>query len=214
MCILCDAKKKHCFQDIKIEKTDFDMTQMTDRFKAPNINYSEPIFMKGDPKEIYIAINELAYCVSDGKNVMLGCYWIEWLIEFDNKCKIKHEKNKCERRSKIPVESKFQMEIVWVIWDVFFNEASKKSKFVQKIIQSLLSLFTLKYSSACFKKRKYILYYIVSILCEEHVSNEEIIREEQKALIANVLKKIDSIYHQILNVLQNPPNLIKKKSSP
>jgi hypothetical protein len=204
MCVLCDAKRKHCFQDIKIEKTDFDMTQMTDRFKAPNINYSEPIFMKEDPKEIYIAINELSYSVSDGKNVMLGCYWIEWLIEFDNKCKIKREKNKCERRNHIPIDPKFQMDIVWVIWDVFFNEANKKSKIVKKIIQSLLTLFILKYTTSCFKKRKYILYYIVTLLCEETVPNEEIIREEQKTVISNVFKKIDFIYQQIKKNEENP----------
>jgi hypothetical protein len=204
MCVLCDAKKKHCFQDIKIAKTDFDMTQLTDRFKAPNVNFSDVIFLKGDPRELYIAINEFAYSISSAKNVMTGCYWIEWIIEFESKCKSNHEKLKCERRANMPVESKFQMDVVWIIWDVLFHESKNKSKIVQKIIKSLLSLFTLKYSTSCCKKRKYILYFVVSMLCEEVVTNEEIIREDQKIVISNVLNKIDSIYQQIKKNEENP----------
>ena len=78
-----------------------------------------------------------------------------------------------------------------------FHESQNKSKIVQKIIKALLSLFTLKYSTSCCKKRKYILYFVVSMLCEEVVTNDEIIREDQKNVISNVLNKIDSIYQQI-----------------
>ena len=48
------------------------------------------------------------------------------------------------------------------------------------------------------KKRKYILYFVVSILCEKINFDEEIIRDSQKTVLSNVLKKIDSIYKQIM----------------
>jgi len=198
MCVLCDAKRKHSFDDIKIKKDDFDMTQMTDRFKAPTVYYGNEYFMKEDPKELFIAVNELAYNLSDeSKNVIQSCYWIEWIIEFESICKNKKEKLKCERRSNIPVDSKHQMDVIWIIWDIFLQKSTEKPNIIQKIIKSLLSLFTLKYSSSCNRKRKYIIYFVVSLLCENVTLTEEIIREQQKEIVTTILKKIDTIYKQI-----------------
>jgi hypothetical protein len=198
MCVLCDAKRKHSFDSIKIKKHDFDMTQITDKLKAPHVKYAEDIFLKDDPKELYVAINELAYNISeDGKNIINACYWIEWIIEFETICKSKKEKCKCDRRTNIPVESKNQMDIVWMIWDTFLKETSKRSKIVIKIINALLNLFTLKYTSGCHKKRKNILYFVVSLLCENINTDEEIIRKTQQEIVSNILKKINTVYIQI-----------------
>ena len=198
MCVLCDAKRKHSFDNIKIRKEDFDMTQMTDRFKAPNVKYADDVFLKDDPKELFVSINELAYNISsDGKNIINACYWIEWIIEFETVCKNRREKCKCERRSQIPVDSKSQMDIIWIVWDIFLKEANKRSKIIIKIVTALLNLFTLKYTSCCNKKRKYILYFVVSLLCENVAIDEEIIRKSQQEIVTNVLAKIDMVYKQI-----------------
>ena len=198
MCVLCDAKRKHSFDNIKIRKQDFDMTQMTDRFKAPNITYATDSFLKEDPKELFISINELAYNISsDGKNIINACYWIEWIIEFETVCKNRKEKCICERRPQIPVDSKSQMDVIWIVWDIFLKEAQKRSKLTVKIVNALLSLFTLKYTSGCNKKRKYILYFVVSILCENVSTDEEIIRKSQQETVTTVLSKIDTVYKQI-----------------
>ena len=198
MCVLCDAKRKHSFDTIKITKNDFDLTQMTDRFKAPNNKFAEEFFMKEDPKELFIAINELAYNLSSqGKNVMSACYWIEWIMEFENVCKARKDKFKCERREKMPVDTKNQMDIVWIIWDMFLKESEKRQPITKKIIRALLSLYSLKYSSCCFKKKRNLVYFAVSLLCENINYDEEIIRESQKTVVSNVLKKIDLVYKQI-----------------
>jgi hypothetical protein len=203
MCVLCDAKRRHSFDNVKINRGDFDMTQMTDRFKAPNINYAQEVFMKDDPKEIFIAINELAYNISI-KNVMNSCYWIEWIMDFETICKSKKDKIKCERRSQIPVDSKNQMDIIWIVWDLFLKESEKQSNIIKKVLNALLNLFTLKYTSGSQKKRKYILYFVVSLLCEKINFEEEIIRDSQKGVLTNVIKKIDSIYKQIKKNEESP----------
>jgi len=198
ICVLCDAKRKHSFNNIRIKKDDFDMTQMTDRFKAPEIKYAEAVFLKEDPKELFIAMNEFAYNLSEEcKNIISACYWIEWIMEFETICKSKKDKIKCERRMFVPVDSKLQMDIIWIVWDILIKESDKRSKIIQKVMRALLSLFTLKYTSGCHRKRKYILYFAVSLLCENVIMDEEIIRKSQQEIVSNIISKIDSIYKQI-----------------
>jgi hypothetical protein len=198
MCVLCDAKRKHSFDTTKITKNDFDLTQMTDRFKAPNTKFAEDFFMKEDPKELFIAVNELAYNLSsEGKNLMSACYWIEWIMEFENVCKARKDKFKCERREKMPVDTKSQMDIVWIIWDMLLKESEKRQPITKKIMNALLTLYSLKYTCCCFKKKRNLVYFAVSLLCENINYEEEIIRESQKTVVSNVLKKIDLVYKQI-----------------
>ena len=198
MCILCDAKRKHSFDSVKIKKEDFDLTQMRDKFKAPSNKFAQDIFLNEDPKELLPAINELAYNVSEeGKNIMNACYWLEWIMEFDSICKTKKEKIACERRNFSQVNTKFQKEIIWIVWDLFLFQSAKRSKFIKKTMDSLFSLFTLRYIPGCQKKRRNILYFAISLLCENIISNEEIIRPTQQEIVSNILKKIDSVYKQI-----------------
>ena len=205
MCVLCDAKRKHTFDNIKIKKEDFDMTLMKDRFKAPTIYYGEDVIMSSDPKELFIAINELAYSLSEeSKNVMNACYWLEWIMEYESICKNKKEKCRCERRTMIPVESKFQMDVIWIVWDLLLQQSKKRNAMIQKIMNALLRLFTLKYSHGCARKRKYLLYFAVSLLCENVNVEDEIIREKQKEVVSNVLKKIDWVYKQIKQNEESP----------
>ena len=198
MCVLCDAKRKHSFDTVKIKNDDFDMTQMRDKFKAPSNKYANEIFLSEDPKELFPAVNEFAYNISEeSKNTMNACYWLEWIMEFETICKNKKEKINCERRSFAPVDTKLQKDVIWIVWDLFLFEASKRSKFIKKTMDSILTLFALKYSSSCQKKRRNILYFAISLLCETVVNNEEILRPSQQEVLSNILKKIDLVYSQI-----------------
>jgi len=197
ICVLCHAKRKHSFDEIKIKKEDYDLTQLTDRFKAPAVTYGQDIMLKDDPKELFIAVNELAYNLSkDGRNTICACYWIEWIIEYENICKAKKTKCKCERRQWVPVDGKMQMDIVWIIWDTFLKLAEKhENKLIEKIVKSLLNLFSLKYSNSCSRKRNFIMYYVAALLTEPVNLEEEIVKD--KEIISQIISKIDNIYKQI-----------------
>jgi hypothetical protein len=196
ICVLCESKKRHCYSEIKIKKDDFDLTQMTDRFKAPSIVYAEPIIQKEDPKELMVAVNELAYNLTEeGKNSVSACYWMEWIIEFEKICKSKKEKCKCERRTFSKVESKFQMDIVWIIWDIFLKESTKRSNLIQRIVNSALNIFCLKYTSGCCKKRRQLMYFVIELFTEPYSLEDNIVKDKEKMLF--IIKNINKIYKQI-----------------
>ena len=203
ICTLTTSQKKPSFESVKINREEeFDMTQMTERLKAPNVSYVEPIFVKGDPKELFIAINEFSYSVSS-KNMMTACYWIEWLIEFDNICKKRKEPCRCTPRSQHPVEKKFKVDIIWLAWDVLlYYTKEMNNPLIEKTMTALLRLFCIRYTTASCKKRRYLLYYAVGLLCETVSTNIDIISD--KELTQTVINKINEIYKQIKKNEESP----------
>lgn len=201
ICVLTYSPRKHSFEPIRINRTEeFDMTQMTERLKAPSVKYAQPVFEKEDPKELYIAINEFSYSISrEGSNLMRACYWIEWLIEFENICKKRKEVCRAQRRSSINVENKFQKDIIWMIWDSLkhYAQEERHGDFVLKTMDSLLNLFCIKYTTACCKRRRYMLYFAVGLLTDSVPSTVEIISKDHKLVLISVLEQISVIYKQI-----------------
>lgn len=196
--VLCYSNKKHQFEAIKIKKEqEFNMTHMSSRLTAPTIKYAEPIFQKGDPKEIYIAINEFAYNISpESKNIISACYWVEWLLEFETLSKRKKECCQCERRSFAPVLDKYQMDPIWMIWELLITECSRKENITKKkIMNALLDIFCIKYTSGVKKRRRYLIYFAISILTEPYDLNIPTINK--KNIIENIVKKIDVVYKDV-----------------
>lgn len=198
ICVLCFSIKKHSLDSIKIKANeDFDITNMTSKLKAPNITYVNDIFKKDDPKELFIAINELAYHISnDSKDNVSACKWIEWILEFEKICKRKKEHFQCERRTFANVHEKFQMDIVWIIWDAILYECSKRNNdLLKRITSSLINIYCIKYNPSVKKKRRFLLYFAVSLLTENVNYDIEMIQNKKEINV--ITSKINSIYKQI-----------------
>ena len=197
MCVLCNSKKKYSLEGIKVKKTDFDSTSMTDKLKAPNVSYASDAFLSGDPKELFIAINEFAFHISkESKNSLQASYWLEWIMEFEHICKMKKQKCVGERRSTMPVESKFQMDPIWIAWELILGQAQKMpDPLTHKIVQSLLKLYCLRYTDGVKKKRRYLIYFAICLLTEPVIMTQEIV--SNKETIESVVKKIDTVYKQV-----------------
>jgi hypothetical protein len=172
---------------------------MSQRLKAPRVDYAQEFFRERDPKEIFIAMNEFAYHISrDSKNTLLACYWVEWIVEFETICKAKKETCRCERRSHIPVDDKLQFDPIWMIWDMIIarsNDAEDHSPLTQKIVNSLLRLYCIRFTSGVRKKRRYLVYFAISLLTTEYDSKIEMIHD--RLIIETAVGNINAIYKQI-----------------
>lgn len=204
MIILSLSHRKMSFEEVKIKREeDFDMTYMKERLKAPSMKYAEPIFLEKDPAEIFIALNEFAYSISrDGSNITNACYWFEWLIEFDASCKKRKLQCACEPRNH-PIENKYRRDVIWVFWDAILHYCDVlNSPMIKKAMGALLRLFCIRYTNACGKRRKYMLYYAISLLIETIPTNVDLI--ENKELLRSGLSKINLIYKQVKKNEQTP----------
>ena len=203
--VLTLSTKKHSPEPIKINREEeFDMTQMTERLVAPSIDFIKPIFKPKDPKEVFIALNEFAYNLSAGRrNTIVACYWIEWIIEFDAICKKRKQVCECEVRDFVNVERKLARDLIWLIWDVlFYYMKERQSALIEKVMGSLLTLFSLHYTNACCRKRRYILYFAVSLCTEQIATNTELVSDMRVVELA--VKNINSIYKTIKKTEETP----------
>jgi len=205
VCILCEMERKHSYDEIKVGREDFLPENLSERLKAPSRNYATLVAMSEDPKELFVATNELAFHLSkDGQNAIQSCYWIEWIMEYESIKKNKKEKCFCERRAIIPVDTKFQKDLIWIVWDALLKEANARSALVVKIVNSLLGLFCLRYTTTNYRKRKFIMYLTISLLTENIVLTDDMLKEKTKEAISNVTSKIDFIYKQIKQNEKSP----------
>jgi hypothetical protein len=216
ICVLCFSNKKNVISDVKLDKNNsFDLTCMSEKFKAPNVSYIEEIIKEDDPKELIIPINELIFNLIN-KNIISVYYWYEWIIEYENICIKKKKKCVCENRSYAPPGN--MHDIIWIIWDILFyysdpaivdkkytiidSENNNNNSLKHKIIKNLFELFIIKYNNNVKKKRKYIIYYAFALLVENTNFTIAIInkREETEAIVL----KINTIYKEIKKNEESP----------
>ena len=195
--ILCISNKKPAFEVVKIKSEAFNMMSITGKLKAPHVNYGKTVFRQNDPNEIYISINELAFQLSGkDKNLLKSCYWIEWLIEFDLICRKNKQTLTCEMRTFPKIDQKYQNDVIWIVWELLLLNV-KSNPVAEKIMNSLLDLFSLKYSYSVKRKRRYLLYFAVEIITEVIPTHIEILDHKEKSIVDNVVKKINLIYKNI-----------------
>jgi hypothetical protein len=189
VCVLCTSTKKHSVEPLKI-KEEFNLAHLQDKLKAPSVDFLKPFFKDGDPTELFVPFNELAYALS-AKNSLLACYWLEWVLAFERACAKK--KIRCTGAERDYVSSKFSNDVIWIFWDI---AAASTDTRLKKIVEATAHLFCIKYVLACKERRKLLMYYAIAVRCEPVDLTIEMIHN--KAMIEGVYAKSAHFYTQKL----------------
>ena len=202
MCILCFSKKSHSFEPVKINKSeDFDLTQLSRKLKAPNVTYANLVTRDDDMRELHLVINELIYSIRSG-NSLIACYWVEWIVDFESVCKSNREQVLCARREFVPVDPRYQKEPIWIIWDIILTLSKEESELHSSIVDNLFQLFRLKYTPGVVKKRRFLIYFGISVLTNHWDRDQPLVANTQD--VAAVLDKCNLVYKQIKKHEESP----------
>lgn len=193
--VYCTSEKRPCLQKINIEKGDFNLADISDKFDAPSIEYCEKIFKKTDPKEIFVPLNEFAYHLKS-KNMLKCIYWLEWLLAFDQERRKKKNPLKCVNRTFMNVPDAYETDVVWLLWETMIAESSN-DLFMKKLVDCLLDLFCIRYSFNVKSKRRYLLYFAIEILTDNVRTNIPLIDGKKKILVEKIVEKTNTIYKVI-----------------
>uniref|UniRef100_A0A6C0HR92 Uncharacterized protein n=1 Tax=viral metagenome TaxID=1070528 RepID=A0A6C0HR92_9ZZZZ len=183
--IITFSKKSHPFEEIKINRIEF--TEL--KLKATDLTFATSF--RKDPKQLFLPLNELSYSLKT-KNIIDSCYWVSWFIEYDCYCRNKKLPLLIERRTFL---KNLNQNVVWMIWEIILEFSKNSETIVQTIIQSLLNIFTRKYSQTENKRKIFIFYFAISLLLGSNEYNINIIDDVKT--VETVVSNIDAIYKQI-----------------
>ena len=155
--ILCTSTRKYSIQRINIGKNDVEHSYIQTHIRAPDTTFIN-CFDKEDPTEIFIIINELCYLFKE-QNIHRITFWIEWLLLYEKKFKLKM---KCKKRFEDIIQPKHQCDVIWLIWEIILHNTTCVGQ--KQIIQSLFSLFSIRYSKPLRAKRIIVLYVAIKFL--------------------------------------------------
>jgi hypothetical protein len=194
---------------------------MMDRVSAPHTHYYV-LKRPKDPEEWFVALNEMAYQLSEERyNMLEACFWIEWMLEYDSYCRT-HSKewatvnagstkiNKGATRSEWTdglVPSNYNQDMVWAIWELLLEPSRfiTSDSLVMKLLKNAHVLFCVDYTTASSSKKRFWFYFAISLRTEKTpIGLEKIISDEYRELIQRVVQKSDDVYQEIKVAEQRP----------
>ena len=220
MSIIVLSNKVQTINRVIVKSEDLESTKLGFKLKADNIEYVSTVFSTDDPKELYIATNELIYNLNcENPNKLIIFFWIEWILKFTQKLKSNNTKLVCLSRG-YPVLDKHKKNVIFLIWDCIKTKKTD-NKLINRSIESLINLFCIRYSPSYNNKRVYLLYLSVQLLISNNINiNIPIVNDF--VVIQNIIKKNDYFYKKIKknevnlhiegNAIEDNENIDNKKS--
>ena len=188
MCVLCLSPKRLGLDAVKVKKDELDASR--GRMRATNAEFARPYFRAGDPMELYTALNEIAFSLSADKT-MDACYWLEWFMLYESV-----KKPAPRGMARAYVEGKrAATEPIWMVWDVLLAYAKAKSVLAEKVARATLGLFCLHYTPAANERRRFLMYFVIALVCEDVKMEGDIVPDRK--VIEAVFPKCSLMYRDV-----------------
>lgn len=146
-------------------KTDFEFTVIQRKMNATMQLLPSDTIRFTDPEEFRIIMNEIFFNL---KNANGGyekvCYWIGWLLQWEKRNKSQKRKFEIETRSVPNINPKNGKDMIWLVWEVVFEETKLRDDMLKRQIQSLFNLFTYNFTAGKRNNRLAYLYYATGLL--------------------------------------------------
>jgi len=187
---------------IKVEH-DFNTITIQENLRAPSSNYARHIVREDDPVDIYIPLNELAYCLRpESRDLTRALYWMAWILKFSSQYKKQNKKPfDCSFRANKYIDDSFSRNAVWLIWDTIQDSVrlSPQQGVLLPYIDALYKIHCLRWSPTVLKNRICFANCAAMFICESNTLDihypvpQNIITV--KSIVENIPEWIKSIVH-------------------
>jgi len=213
------SKKRKLNQLPRIKKEEFLIDNFKSKLESKDNNIVEGIFQDGDPSEIKIATGEMAYQIFNN-NINKTLFWFNWIMEWEKINSKKYGKYECASRPLTGVDTKFQKDVIWLIWSVIHKlrgiKFSITGKGLNKQIESLWELYCNKFTSGSrIRKQPLIIWSFLYLTESTTIDNNITLIDRPQLLFQSLLgfdklimtlktqevHKINPIRNELLNVV-------------
>lgn len=211
--VIIQSKKRKPITLPRIKKEEFIIDNFKSRLVAPDNSLCASIFQDGDPSEIRIAVNEMAYHLYKA-NLSNALYWLNWILEWEKINSKKYGKYECASRVVEGVDSKYYKDVIWLIWYVINKMRVMKlgtsSNGSNRHMEFLWKLYTTKFTSGTRVRKQPLLLWAILYLTEKIDMSVSLI--ERPAILFQSMLGIDKIiaslksqevHHVVNNELTN-----------
>lgn len=217
--VLILSKKRKINQLPRIKKEEFLIDNFKSKLESKDNNIVDGIFQDGDPSEIKIATGEMTYHIFNN-NINKALFWFNWIMEWEKINSKKYGKYECASRPLKGVDTKFQKDVVWLIWSVIHKlrgiKFSITGKGLNKQIESLWELYCNKFtSSSRLRKQSFIIWSFLYLTETTTIDNNITLIDRPQLLFQSLLgldklimtlktqevHKINPIRNELLNVV-------------
>jgi hypothetical protein len=151
--ILCNLQKDNIFEYATFK---LDIPNLRRQTRATTTEFVDKYYRSEDPKDYYMLINEFTYHLEKTHDKTWTLYWINCIVELDDHFRKQNKSFVCSVRP-LPSDVPNETNIVWLLWYIIIQVSQSKSNIIQKSIQSLFEIFTIKYTKHTNKKQKSLI---------------------------------------------------------